>query len=256
MSRTKYLALATVVWLVAPLGSLVWADEPPAAPPVSKFAPADDLIAQVDNYVDQFATAVASADEFEKNNTKLRRDANTLVVIALGLALHDADHRLKSQAPAIVTAAQALAKAKDFDTAKSAVAAVQEAVRGTAPAGGPVKWERAASQGQLMKQVTFLANKLRRGAKPGPRFEAQADENARAAAVLAVIAQGVMADTHDVKDPSQTPQWYQYCGEFRDAAGALNGALHQRNAEAASAALTRMEQSCTTCHKVFRKEQL
>ncbi|HEV3006505.1 MAG TPA: hypothetical protein VGX78_18695 [Pirellulales bacterium] len=228
------------------------ASDPPPPPAVSQFAPADDLVAQVKLTIAGFGALVASEEAYQADSPKLKRDAHTLAVLALVLGLHDSEHSLKAAAPALVAAAQGLAAANDYDTAKKAVEAVRKAAAGEgAPTTGELKWEKVAGLGQLMKQVTATNVRLKRNLK---RFDDKQAENARDAAVLAVIAQMAVLDTHEVKRAEDLDQWYQFCGQMRDAAGELNAKIKSADKEGAGAAMLSLGQSCDACHAVFRKD--
>jgi len=236
------------------VGVLLAAD-PPAPPKISSFAPAADLVAQAKLYVETFDKSLAGEQEYKDNAEKIKRDAHTLTVLALALGNHDADNELKAAAPEIMATSQSLAKAKEYAAAKSALEALHAAMAGKAekPAAAEApKWARAASLGQLMKQVTFVNNRLKRGMR---RFGKQTKEQARDAAVLAAIAQACVYDTHEVKSPDDLDRWYQLCGQMRDAAGELNAKVHAADKPGAEAALLKIAQSCDDCHEVFRIEQ-
>lgn len=227
------------------------AGDPPAPAKLSTVAPAEDLIRQVEIYLDGFAAALADADKFDEEASKIRKEAHTLVVLALALGKHDADHRLKGSAPALFRAARDLAAAKDHAAATQALEALRAAAAGSGGEGPELEWEPVAPLGQVMKQVTLVNNRLRRGMR---RFEDKAEENARDAAVLAAIAQAVAYDTHEVKNADDVGQWYQFCGEMRDAAGQLGARIKAADKQGAEAALRKLTQSCDACHKVFRPE--
>jgi hypothetical protein len=235
------------------LGSLL-AGDPPAPSKLSTVAPAADLVAQAKLYVEAFGKGLASEQDYKDNADKIKRDANTLTALALVLGNHDADNELKAAAPALIGASQELAKAADYAAAKSALENVRSAIDGkgerAAKAAAP-KWAKVASMGQLMKQVTFVNNRLKRSMR---RFGKQNEEQARDAAVLAAIAQAVVYDTHEVKNPGDLDRWYQLCGQMRDAAGELNAKVSLADKAGAEAALLKLAQSCDDCHKVFRIE--
>ena len=229
------------------------AGDPPAPPKLSSIVPADDLAAQAKQYVETIAASLSGQQQYAENAAKITRDAHTLAVLALALGHADKGNELKAKAPAILKASQVLAKAKDFDAAKAAFEKLQTAMT-AAPEGEPAepKWEKVASLGQLMKQVTFLNNRLKRSMR---RLDKQAAESARDAAVLAAIGQAIVYDTHEVKDPNQVDQWYQLCGQMRDVAGELNAKLRLADKAGAEAALLKLAQNCDDCHKAFRIEE-
>lgn len=252
----RSILLSTACLAAALLTTSVAVADPPAPPEASRWAPAEDLIAQVNEYLADFGPALESADEFDSKAQRLKKDAHTLVVIALALGLHDTDHELKPHCAQLVKAARQLAEAEDYDSAVAAHKAVQAAVAGSGSADAPeLKWEPVASLGQLMKQVTFINNRLRRGTS-GRRFADRAEENARAAAVLAVIGQAAMPETKDVKDPAELDKWYQYCADMRDAAGEVNARIKANDPDGTAEAMKKLEKSCNDCHAVFRPDQL
>lgn len=242
----------------ATVAGVVWAAEPtpPAAPAVSTFAPAADLIAAARGYSESFAAPTSDATQFNGAQAKILKDAHTLAAIALALALSDEDHALKKSSGDLLLAAQSLAKATDVDTARQAAekikAAVADGAAGTATVDPPT-WHKVSSMGQMMKQVTFLNNRLKRALQKN-RFEQSSADTAQYTAQLAVIAQAVIADTHEVKNPADTEKWFQFSAEMRDTAGELNQAIHAKNFDAATAGNARLEKSCATCHEVFHNE--
>ena len=241
--------------LVATFSGLLIAN-PPAAPQVSSFAPAEDILSQVDYYTDRLATAVADKDGYTKSKQKrVAKDGNTLSVLLLALGMHDQDHRLKASAAVLLPLAQRLAESSgDYDTAKPAYDALAEVLQNGASGGPTLTWQKVASLGQLMKQVPTINNRLRRSLRES-RFEKDTAKSAGYAAALAVIAQAAMADTHEVKNPADTDKWYQYCAEMRDAAGAINAAIRKKDFEAATIAGKQLKGLCKQCHDVFREEE-
>ena len=251
-ARWSCLVGCVAVLAVLSAGSLI-AAEPPAAPKVSTFAPAKDLVSQVDYYVDRLDTVVKSESEYKDSGDKVVKDANTLVVIALALGLHDEESKYKKAAPDLLKASQKLAASKDFESAKAGVAAVKEALSAS---GDPaaLKWEKVASLKALMEQVPLINSRLKRYLR-GPRFKSMAKDTAGDSAAIAAIAQGSMADTEAVKKAGDEEKWYKFCAQMRDAAGAVNAAIHAGDQEAADAALKKLTQSCDDCHAVFQPQQ-
>lgn len=255
--KKKFSLLLCLFMLGCVIPTATRAEDPPAAPPVSEFAPAEGLQAQLSSYVADLTAAVESETAYTEKKDRIVRDANTVVVLALALGLHDTENDLKAAAPAVIKAAQAVGAAQDFATAKTAVGELEQAAAGkgeTATEEKALTWnEKHARMGQVMKQVTFLHNKLRRAIK---RLDAKTKvENAQQAAVLAVIAQAVIADTHEVKDPAQFGEWYRLAGEMRDASSSLRVAIEDQDKAAAEKAMIGLTQSCETCHKAFRVEE-
>lgn len=254
--RTTYRKiLGAVVVLASGVAFLAvaWAAEPPAAPKVSAFAPAKDVVSQIDAYMERLEQSVASEDEFKESEAKMAKDANTMILLALAAGMHDEDNKYKAAAPAIFKAAQELAQAKGFSAAKAGVAAVKKALESTDGKPADLKWVKAASLEELMKQVPLINNRLKRNLR-GASFKKKAASNSGDAATLAVIAQGSMADTSEAKNPEDIQKWYNFCVQMRDAAAGVNKAVRAGDQAAADKAMGALNQSCDDCHAVFHKE--
>ncbi|HVU89800.1 MAG TPA: cytochrome c [Pirellulales bacterium] len=249
LSAARLLLLVCCAPLAVLVG-VVLADAPAPPPALSKLMPADDLIAEIDQCVTSCRDGIMDAQSYADKSRQVKRDAHTIAALALTLAKHDQDHRLKSSAPALLAAAQQLAAAADYDAAKKSFANVESAAAGKSPgAARAAEWGKVAGLGQLMKQVTFVNNRLKRNMR---RFEERKNDNARDAATLAAIAQACNYDTHEVKEASDLDKWYQLCGEMRDAAGSLNAQIHAGDKAGAETALGNLGKSCETCHETFR----
>ncbi len=242
--------MALAAWVVA-----VEAAEPPAAPKVSTFAPAKDLERQVEVYIERFEEAVKDEEEYKAAEGRLVKEANTMVLIALGLGLHDQPNKYQAAASALIKAAQQLAEAKDYASAKAAVEGVKKAAQAQS-GSSPLKWEKMASLEQLMKAVPTIDSRLRRNVRTERNFKKRVQDNAGDSAVLAVIAQGSMADTSEAKDDAQIAQWYKFCEQMRDAAAKVNSLVHAGKFDEIKAAMKDLEKSCHDCHEVFHKEAL
>jgi hypothetical protein len=223
---------------------------PPEAPPVSKFAPADDLVVQVDQYIADLAKDLATEDEYKASDAEIAKQSNALVVLALALGLHDTDNKYKASAGALMQAAGRLAAAKTYDDAKKAVADLQSASGGHAA----LQWEKVASLEQLMKAVPTVHNRLKKGVE-GSKFKKKLKATAAQSAALAVIAQGALADTSAAKGDEQVKQWYDFCVKMRDAAAGVNADIHKRDAAATKKAMAAPNQTCEDCHAVFKKDK-
>jgi cytochrome c556 len=242
---TAAIAVATVVCVGALLAEPVKDVKP------SSYAPAKELLSQVDEFVAQLETTLESeADYVEEAQQRVAKDAATVAVLALVLGMHDEEHRLKTAAPAVVAAARKLgASTKDYAAAKAALTTLKQSLAAT---GGSEKleWKPVADVAQLMKQVPIVSNNLRRGVE-GRRFDRLTDKNAGYAAALAAIAQAASADTTYCADQADEAKWRQLSTALRDAAATVRAQVRAGDQEAAVKALGVLEQSCTNCHQAF-----
>jgi len=228
------------------------------APPVSKFAPAEDLVAQVPEYLEDLEEAVETEQEYNDSVEKIAKQANTFILIALALGMHDSDNKFKVAAGPMIEAARELAAAEDYESAKAGVAKLQKAATATGDDPAQLKWGHLASLPELMKAVPLINTKMKRPLRNESRLERGADDMAGHAAVLAVIAQGSLDSCGDTEKPNEVGKWQALCVEMRDKAAAVNTAARQFREspssdgfEAAKVAVEELNQSCEACHEVF-----
>ncbi len=223
----------------------------PKAPPVSQFAPAEDIIAKLDYYVERVLDDVADPEEYADSQAKVKKDADTIAALALALGLHDQDNKYKAAAPAIIAAANKIAAATEFAAAKAAGDELSAALTSK---GDPssLKWQKVASLKELMEQVPLINSSLKRGLR---RFEREAEDIGVDAAALAVLAQASMANYDETDNPNAADQWFAFCAAMRDAAAKINKAAHEGNEDAVNAAVEEMTKACDDCHAVFHKEE-
>ncbi len=227
----------------------------PEMPKVSTFAPAADLVGQLQAYVKEIDATLVSEEEYKDTEGKIGRCSSTLAVIALCLGMHDEENEYKARAPALIKAAEGLAATSDYQSAKKAFEAVKAAAEGKVEAQSKLKWEKVAALPDLMKQVPNINTKLKRNVK-GAKFKSKAKDTAGYTAVIAAIAQGSIADASKAKNAEEVKQWYEYMIEMRDSAGAANAAIHAGQEPAAAGAMQKLAQTCDKCHKVFHPAAL
>jgi cytochrome c556 len=227
---------------------------PPAKPPVSKIAPVGDLLQQVDFFLERTAASLAEPLDFDQaKQSRAFKDANTLAALGLLLANHDQDFPEKASMAALVQHAQALAQAgPDADAARRALAGLQAARAGKAPAGPELAWGKVASLKALMKQVPLVHTGLKRGVDPS-RLARQKTQTAGQSATLVAIAQASLLDTAWIKSPEDVAVWTKFCEQMRDAAGEVNAGVHAQDQPRVAGGMKQLAQSCDDCHAKFRQ---
>jgi hypothetical protein len=221
---------------------------------ISSFAPADDLIGQVDFYIGRLDEALADPENFDAaKQSRAWKDSNTLAVLALMLSAHDETHALKSSMRVMLKGAQAMAAADDSARrAGQGLATIKSARAGTAQPGDAIPWEKVASVPALMKQVPLVHAGLRRGVTPN-RLKRMAKQSAGQSATLAAIAEAALLDDEYAKSPEEAARWSAFCVEMRDAAGEVNSAVRGSDQARVDAGMKRLLESCDACHAKFRQ---
>ena len=230
--------------------------EPAAAasgvPDISTFAPAKYLTAEVAEYIEDLEGAVETEEDYNDTPDKVARLASTLAVMAVGLGLHDEDNPYKASAGALMKAAQDLAVTTDFASAQAGVAAVKAAAASQEPSDVELKWGKIAALAPLMKQVPLINSKLGRSVK---RLDRSADDAQSYSAVIALIAQGTVNNSDETIAPERVEDWIELCIAARDGAAAVGAAARAGDAEAAAAAMQKLDETCTACHEIFNPEE-
>jgi hypothetical protein len=241
------LTLIIFVSLVA-LASGESADQ---ADKVSRFAPAADLIQQAQFFQDRVAEAVAATSYGELEQTRVQKDAQTLAILYLCLARHDEKHDLSGVAAGRFTAARQIAENyKDQAKAKTHLDQLKSLPSSPAPASQPPEWQPVGDIPVQMKHSQFIENRMKRGLADERTFKRRAKETAGYVATLAAYGQvwRMMAPKEDAGG-----KWQKFSDVQRDAAGALNTAIHKQDWPTAREAAKKLTQSCNACHDVYRK---
>ena len=232
------------------------------------FPPVEDLVAQVDAYIDKIGSSLADlvgTTKYIEDAADIARDANALALVALALGLAQDDSKYKKSASQIIEATKSLADAKNFDEGQKAYTALKESL--TATGGNPLSWtEKVANLKQTMKALPNLNSAVKRVSDTERKlFVILGRPNAQQVysqlAALAVISQGSIPNVDETTKPDATAEWKRLCEEFRDAAIKTNAAAHQYAKDNAdgkepdysvfSTRFRAMTDSCDDCHKVF-----
>jgi cytochrome c556 len=237
--------------LLAGLAGLLLAAAPPAPaePPLSRLAPADDLIGQVQFYFDRVQTALADPRRYhEAQQARVQKDALVLSALAQALARHDQPHRWTAAAGALLAAAEELAAGHaHYDRARPAADRLARALEGHAGDPPPDRWRPVGPLGPLMKHVGFVHQQMQRALR-GESPEAAAGPVATLVALAAVLAEDPSPD----RPADQHRAWREISAQLRDAAGQLNQALHSGDAPQRQQARRALDRSCQQCHDQFR----
>ena len=237
--------------LLVLLATTAFTADAPATKP-STYAPAKDLISQLEFFLDRIEQDLEDPDEYiDEQQKRVAMDASTVAALAAVLGIHDEEHALKAGAPALVQHAKGVAKnAKDHAAAKAEFDKAKQALEVTS-GGGMVKLAGAADLAQLMKQVPIVNNSLRSGVT-GTRFDRLKDKSAATAATLAAIAEVSAHDDSYCVEDGDLAKWQKICFEMRDASVAVANATRAGDQETAKKHLDRLVKTCDDCHHAFR----
>jgi hypothetical protein len=241
-------------WLSAIAVTLAASVAVEAAPPLplEKVIGADDLVAEAAAKGAQIEPFLASAEAYQQNADKLKASASLLAVIGQALAEHPQDSKLKAAGPSLRDAAIALARSENYDDAKSAWPKVQAALAGKADGKVPVDfdWAKLSKMHPAMEEMNARSSQLRRLLRR-PKDAAVDSRHASAIALLAVTA---YADTHEVKNPADLPQWRELATALQQHMSAAAAAIKAKDTMQATQRFQAGMETCTKCHDAFQTQ--
>ncbi len=237
----------------------------PQAPYAALFAAEDvrypqaaDLEPQVEAYLKKLENALSDLDgtvDYNADAEALRRDANTLSLIALALGMTDEDNKYKNAAPGIIQACLKLRAAKKYDEAVQCFDDLKKSLSSSSDA--KLQWTKIAELPPIMKAVPLINSLVKRSLRTEAALKKDgAKRVAQGTAVLAVIAQGSLPNVEETIKPQAAKEWKEQCLSFRDIALELNERTNAFSAGKASyeeveASFEKLTAACDACHVNF-----
>jgi hypothetical protein len=232
--------LATVAaWSAAPL-------------PLAEVTPAEDLCAEVADQVKELGSKLESEDAFKEAADKVKQSASLLAVVGQALAEHPDASPLKEAGPTLRDAARQLAAAKDYAEAQAAWPKVVAASEGKADAAAPVEfdWAKLSKMHPAMEEMNTRATVLRRLL----RRPKNPSVDSRHAAMIALLAVATHADTHEVKNSADLPDWHAWAVELQQQMSLAATKIKEKDTAAANTAFQSGMETCSKCHDKFQEE--
>lgn len=219
---------------------------------LKEVAPVDELAAEAQEGLKQLEQLLATEQAYEEaKDGKLPQTAGVVAVLAQAIAEHPGGSQVKLPASLAVVrnAAIDVWKATSYADAQSAYARIGEGKAGDASAEH--EWNKLIRLGRLMEEVNLRSTKLRRSL----RRSRDPKEDARNASVLAVLGLPMYADTHEVKNEAQIPDWQQHAREYQQAMTETAAGFRDNDLEKARTAFEKANMACHACHEKFQVEE-
>jgi cytochrome c556 len=226
------------------------AEGPAPRPAASTYAPAELLVAQVEDLTAGLSKKLASQETYAASQDVIARDANLVAAVCIVLAGHDEKHAMKQSSADRVAWARQLGEADDYQQARAAAEKLA-AGKATTRVEADSSLQDSTELVLLMKQVAPLLSGINRNSR-GSRFKSRASDSAQLAALIAVIGEAASHHGEDyAEDDDQLAKWRAYSAEMRDSAGAVVAGFGKTDQKAVQAALMQLDQSCKKCHEGF-----
>jgi len=218
--------------------------------PVADVAPLGDLVFEANARIAELEESLATEELYEDlKEDDVRRAFGVLACLGQAIAEHGDADQTDIAGPALRDAALSFSLKSSYQQAKDALRGLQDAKSGEA--GDAVvehDWAKLINMHPMMEEIEARSGKLVRVVR---RPRGKPEETAHTS-TLAVLALAMMADTHEVKDEADIPQWKEMSAEYQQLMTQLSDAIRKKDRGTAGKLLTQATESCDRCHDKFR----
>lgn len=210
----------------------------------------EDLAADAKAKVAAIGEMTSAEDAFAaaREDKALAQAAGTLAALSQAITEHPAGKSTGIAGPALRDAALGLSRVKKLDEAKKLAASAQAALGGKGEGEAKADWAKLVNMHRSMEELQDRFNQIRRlRRKPkDPKTDSIH------ATTLAVLAKTIQADTHEVKDKADLPEWTKQADALAASTIALAQAMKAQDKGAITAQYLIATKSCAGCHDKFR----
>ena len=245
--RRKNLGLSVLTVVLAGLLP-AWGEAPV---PVPEVAPLDDLVYEANDRIEELGELLESAESFEEHkDSEITRGFGVLAVVGQAIAEH-ADHGdTKIHGPALRDAAKQFTRKSSLEQAQAALKQVQQAQAGEAEGEAKVEhdWAKLIKMYPMMEEIEERVRSINRVVR---RPRGRPDEPVHAT-VIAVLTLAMHADTHEVKNRDEVPEWESLAEEYLKQMAGVANAIREKDKTTASQLMVQATGTCDRCHEKFR----
>lgn len=208
------------------------------------------FIAEATEKADEIHKILESAETYKDGAAGLKQSASLVAVLGQALAEHPEDSSLKKAGPSIRAAAITLARAASYEEAQAAWPKLAAALKGEVSADVPAEfnWAKLSRMHPMMEEMNGRAAKFRRVI----RRPKDPEVDSRHVMAIALGAIATHADTHEVKNPADLPQWHAWAAELHDHMAKSAAAVRAKDVETAKTHFTAGMETCQKCHDKFQ----
>lgn len=208
------------------------------------------LIAEATDRAEEIGKGLESEAIYNEQLKTLRPAASLVGVIGQALAEHPEESKLKAAGPSIRNAAIAVARAKTYADAVAAFPKLKSALQGEVDPAAAVEfdWAKLTKMHPIMEEMSGRGARFRRVLRRPKDPEADANM----VAMIALAAVSTYADTHEVKNPADLPQWQAWSTELYTHMVQAAAAMRAKDVDKARDLFNLGMETCTKCHEKFQ----
>ena len=218
--------------------------------PVESVATVAELEMEVTYQVELLEKLLSQDGDHKERAPVLRQAFGVLACVGQGLVEHPEAKSSKVQGAALRDAALLFKRDSTHEDAMAALAAVKLAQAGTSEVAGKSEhaWNRLVNMHPMMEEMNARNAKI---VKILARPRGKADEPVHAT-TLALLSIAMLADTHEVKNEGDIPQWNAWSNEYREHMLKVAHAIRMKQGKEGREAFDKANETCDACHEKFR----
>lgn len=222
--------------------------EPPV--PIKSVATIAELEIEVGTQIELLEKLLAADADYTENAPLVRQAFGVLACVGQGIADHEDVATAKVQGAALRMAALQYQRKSPVEEAHTALAAVKLAQAGASElvAEQAHPWNKLINMHPMMEEMNTRNAAIVKLLK---RPRGKADEPVHAT-TLALLAIAMQADTHEVKNEADIPQWTEWATAYREQMLHVAEAIRAKDGAAGREWLDKANQTCADCHAAFR----
>lgn len=219
--------------------------------PIESVASVEELKMEMQSQVESLEKALADESKYEDQKGKaIRQSFGLLAVIGQALAEHPQGDQAQVNGPALRDAALKFQRNSTHAEARSALEAVQGVLKGEVT-GTHEKlhpWNKLINMHPMMEEMNSRNSQILKVLRR-PRGK---PEETLPAVTWALLAIPMKADTHEVKNSDDLPQWDAWSNEFRHSAVKLAEAIRAQDKDEGRKWFDKANETCDACHEKFQ----
>ena len=228
-----------------------WGHAEAPVPITNEIAPVNEITLEIEAQRERIEKLLESEESFqEQQETQMRQAFGLLAVLGQALAEHEQQDESPINGAALRDAALGYKADTSYEQAqemlKSVVSVLEGNVTGEHQTAYP--WNKLIRMHPMMEEINTRQSSILRVLRR-PRGNPQESMHATTWVLLGLA---MKADTHEVKDPNDLPQWNAWSDEFHQGAVKLGDAIRKKDAKAARPFFDQAVGTCDECHGMFQ----
>ena len=218
---------------------------------IETVAPLTEIELLIERHIQSLEKGLADESKFEEaKNKTIRTDFGMLSLLGQSLAEHKDKSARKINGPALRDAALTYNRKGTYVEARAAFTQIQSVLNGTVSGEHALlhPWNKLINMHPMMEEMNAASGALPRILRK-PRGK---PEEALPAVSWALLAIAMKADTHEVKDPNDLPQWNTWSDDFLVSSLKLAEAVRAKDGATGRKWFDQANETCDACHARFR----